>query len=405
MPGTDVELADVDLADAELVDVELADAVRERARPGSEAEDAEPVCRICHDDLSASPGHPVTLKCACKGGLRAAHARCALRWFRSRGDAVCEVCNQHTGLSLAREADRARRARAPETRGARRVFSRDARRGGGGEDAADPSVSDEDSIRDFDTRSDDDTPTWLDRVDADDTRRRSESARDASRRAARAPATRRGALYRFFCGPILVSAADPRVAPLGGPDVETGSEASSAARRGGVRRQPPRRDREGEGEGEGGVAICDLAPLLAAVFVSQTLLLLSNAGDADPGGAAPIVTPGLAVALAYMNSGAHLLGVVQLLVFLSVNRLSRAKQVAVLWLWAAALGVGAWASFRRFMRPGGVAARGNDAATGEGEGALVACVIVSVSAAVSPTLAFWAVCLARACRAGWGEGE
>ena len=40
MPGTDVELADVELADAELVDVELADAVRERARPGSEAEDA-----------------------------------------------------------------------------------------------------------------------------------------------------------------------------------------------------------------------------------------------------------------------------------------------------------------------------------------------------------------------------
>lgn len=401
MPGTDVELADVELADVELVDVvELADAVRERARPGSEAEDAEPVCRICHDDLSASPGHPVTLKCACKGGLRAAHARCALRWFRSRGDAVCEVCNQHTGLSLAREADRARRVRAPGARGARRVFSRDARRGGGGEDAEDPSASDDDS-GDFDTRSDDDTPTWLDRVNADDTRRRSESARDASRRAARAPATRRVALYRFFCGPILASAEDPRVAPLGGPDVETGSEASSGTRRGGVRRQPPRRDREGEG----GVAICDLAPLLAAVFVSQTLLLLSNAGDADPGGAAPVVTPGLAVALAYMNSGAHLLGIVQMLVLMSVARLSRAKQVAVLWLWAAALGVGAWASFRRFMLPGGVAARGNDAATGEGEGALVACVIVSVSAAVSPTLAFWAVCLARACRAGCGEGE
>lgn len=401
MPGTDVELADVELADAELVDVvELADAVRERARPGSEAEDAEPVCRICHDDLSASPGHPVTLKCACKGGLRAAHARCALRWFRSRGDAVCEVCNQHTGLSLAREADRARRVRAPGARGARRVFSRDARRGGGGEDAEDPSASDDDS-GDFDTRSDDDTPTWLDRVNADDTRRRSESARDASRRAARAPATRRGALYRFFCGPILASAEDPRVAPLGGPDVETGSEASSGTRRGGVRRQPPRRDREGEG----GVAICDLAPLLAAVFVSQTLLLLSNAGDADPGAAAPVVTPGLAVALAYMNSGAHLLGIVQMLVLMSVARLSRAKQVAVLWLWAAALGVGAWASFRRFMLPGGVAARGNDAATGEGEGALVACVIVSVSAAVSPTLVFWAVCLARACRAGCGEGE
>ena len=76
MPGTDVELTDV----------ELADVVQDRAQP-PDAEDAEPVCRICHDDLSSSPGHPVTLKCACKGALRAAHAQCALRWFRSRGDA------------------------------------------------------------------------------------------------------------------------------------------------------------------------------------------------------------------------------------------------------------------------------------------------------------------------------
>ena len=398
MPGTDVELADVDLADAELVDGELADAVRERARPGSEAEDAEPVCRICHDDLSASPGHPVTLKCACKGGLRAAHARCALRWFRSRGDAVCEVCNQHTGLSLAREADRARRARAPETRGARRVFSRDAG-GGGGEDAADPCL-DEDS-GDFDAEPhDDDTPTWLDRVDADDTRRRSESARDASRRPRERP-RRVAALCTGSFAPNLGLGRGPARRASRRTGRGDWFEASSAARRGGIRRQPPRRDREGEGEG--GVAICDLAPLLAAVFVSQTLLLLSNAGDADPGGAAPVVTPGLAVALAYMNSGAHLLGVVQLLVFLSVNRLSRAKQVAVLWLWAAParrLGVVPAVHASR-RRRGARERRGDRRRRRRARG-------VRHRERLRGGLAHARVLgrrLARACRAGWGEGE
>jgi hypothetical protein len=102
-------------ADVELTDVEAANVVQDRAR-SPEAEVPEPVCRICHDDLSAPPGHPVTLECACKGGLRAAHKRCALRWFRSRGDAVCEVCNRHTGLSLSREDDGTRRQGRAEAR-------------------------------------------------------------------------------------------------------------------------------------------------------------------------------------------------------------------------------------------------------------------------------------------------
>ena len=108
------------------------------------------------------------------------------------------------------------------------------------------------------------------------------------------------------------------------------------------------------------------------------------------------MTPGLAVALAYMNSGAHLLGIVQMLVGLSVTRLGRAAQVTLLWLWALAIGVGSWASFRKFMRP-------DYGRAGEGEGALVACVIVSVSAAFSPTLAFWVVCSARAAAGCGGE--
>ena len=392
MPGTDVELTDV----------ELADVVQDRAQP-PDAEDAEPVCRICHDDLSSSPGHPVTLKCACKGALRAAHAQCALRWFRSRGDAVCEICEQHTGLSLSREADGTRRQRARGRRGGHRVFSRDAPRRRDLEDgAAGPlasETSETDSAREDDASarggSDEDTTAWRTRADADLTgidaftgrsRRRSERARDASRRAVRRRASR-GEWYRFFCGPVVPSIAEPSARP-DGPDSETGDRAVAR----GVSRSR---------RAEGGVAICDLVPLVAAVFVSQTLLLLSRAGDADPDGT--VVTPGLAVALAYMNSGAHLLGIVQMLVGLSVVRLSRATQVAVLWLWAAALGVGSWASFRRFMGPGGGVENEKNAA-GEGEGALVACVIVSVSAAVSPTLAFWVVCLARVV-AGCGEGE
>ena len=394
MAGTDVELTDV----------ELGDVVHRRAQ-SPDAADAEPVCRICHDDLCASPGHPVTLKCACKGALRAAHAQCALRWFRSRGDAVCEICEEHTGLSLSHGVDRMRHQRVRGSRGGRRVFSRDASRRrdpaavpGGEDDAADAPGSENDSAHEDDASarggSDDDTSTWRARADSDATRIdaftrrarwRSERARDAVLRGARRRASR-AAWYRFFCGAVVPPTGDPGARP-DGPDAETGDR--TVAREVSLSR-----------EREGGAAICDLALLLAAVFTSQTLLLLSRAGDADPD--ETVVTPGLAVALAYMNSGAHLLGIVQMLVVLSVARLSRAKQVAVLWLWAAALGVGSWALLRRFMDPGHGGPAGGKGAAGEAKGALEACVIVSVSAAVSPTVAFWVVWLARVV-AGCGE--
>ena len=390
-------------ADVELTDVEAANVVQDRAR-SPEAEVPEPVCRICHDDLSAPPGHPVTLECACKGGLRAAHKRCALRWFRSRGDAVCEVCNRDTGLSLSREGDGTRRQRAPGTRGGRRVFSRDAprrrerdpaARRGEDETSADASGDDSASAPDDDSAlggSDDETYSGA----ADDDARTGETAafaRRVRRRSERRNERRRGEWYRFFCGPIIPSTAADSAIP--GSDFRSGSDVERA---GSSRRATGRlhriRRRASEERSTGGVSICDLAPLVVAVFVSQTLLLLSRAGDANPDGA--VVTPGLAVALAYMNSGAHLLGIVQMLVGLSVTRLGRAEQVTLLWLWALAMGVGSWASFRKFMRP-------DYGAAGEGEDALVACVIVSVSAAFSPTLAFWVVFLARAVAGCGGE--
>jgi hypothetical protein len=129
-----------------------------------------------------------------------------------------------------------------------------------------------------------------------------------------------------------------------------------------------------------------------SIFVSQTLLLMSSAGAASPQNS--VLTPGLAVALAYMNAGAHLLGIVQLLVGLSVARLGRATQVAVLWAWAVGVGIGSWAAFRRFIPHEGDGQKISPA--GQGEGALVGCVVVSVSAAISPTFVFWVACFARA---------
>ena len=68
------------------------------------------VCRICLEDLSASPGDAVTLACACHDAFL--HRLCAQRWFALRGDATCEVCNVDTGLVLdPRERRRLARSR------------------------------------------------------------------------------------------------------------------------------------------------------------------------------------------------------------------------------------------------------------------------------------------------------
>lgn len=52
------------------------------------AADGEQVCRICLTgaaDSEAGAGTLVQLACACKGGLRHVHARCADEWFAQRG--------------------------------------------------------------------------------------------------------------------------------------------------------------------------------------------------------------------------------------------------------------------------------------------------------------------------------
>ena len=48
--------------------------------------DGERVCRVClcADDVDEA-GPLSSLRCACRGGMRLAHAQCAERWFLSRG--------------------------------------------------------------------------------------------------------------------------------------------------------------------------------------------------------------------------------------------------------------------------------------------------------------------------------
>lgn len=51
-------------------------------------------CRMCLGGLADSDEPLCTLRCSCKGGLSAVHRSCADRWFASKGDGVCELCQQ-----------------------------------------------------------------------------------------------------------------------------------------------------------------------------------------------------------------------------------------------------------------------------------------------------------------------
>ncbi|GMY08867.1 E3 ubiquitin-protein ligase MARCH8-like [Fagus crenata] len=57
---------------------------------------AETVCRICH----LTSEHPsrtstlIQLGCGCKNELGISHRQCAETWFRSKGNRLCEICNE-----------------------------------------------------------------------------------------------------------------------------------------------------------------------------------------------------------------------------------------------------------------------------------------------------------------------
>ncbi|KAL4290470.1 hypothetical protein GQ457_14G009120 [Hibiscus cannabinus] len=75
-------------------------------KPSSESWDGEKVCRICH--LNSEPSLKSTvststtevapdliqLGCGCKDELGSAHGHCAERWFKLKGNRICEICGQ-----------------------------------------------------------------------------------------------------------------------------------------------------------------------------------------------------------------------------------------------------------------------------------------------------------------------
>lgn len=52
-------------------------------------------CRICHLGLQSSAseyGVAIELGCSCKGDLASAHKQCAEKWFKIKGNKICEIC-------------------------------------------------------------------------------------------------------------------------------------------------------------------------------------------------------------------------------------------------------------------------------------------------------------------------
>lgn len=53
----------------------------------------ETVCRICLIELGNGP-ETIKMECNCRGELALAHQECAIKWFSTKGNRICDVCRQ-----------------------------------------------------------------------------------------------------------------------------------------------------------------------------------------------------------------------------------------------------------------------------------------------------------------------
>ena len=86
-----------------------------------------------------------------------------------------------------------------------------------------------------------------------------------------------------------------------------------------------------------------MLPLVGGIFAGHYYILV---------GADELITSALAASLSYMVTGAYLLGIVQMLVFLNASGVGRVAQNAALWVWASAVAAAFYLMLRHFTRRG-----------------------------------------------------